>query len=256
MGSSVLLCALAVAVTAADVWTPPEDPDPAAILREAQADTSNQQYEEALAKHVWYHKNALAHQPAQSGVRRSFALSSWKQLADAYPPALFKLLEMREEAEAKVKANRAMADSFHDYAAISRYLGDETRTKDLFLALHAEKPDQAKRVYLVAQPALIKAKEYQVCMQYIEPATALEKSVHWFGLHKAMAKERFGPGLLDHAERKFTNEAATLVGLLAVNGRAAEASSVAFDAKKEWNNAGFYKAIDEALEGKVPEPWP
>ena len=256
MSSSVLLCVLAIAIPAADPWTPPENPDPAKILRQAQEDARGERYEEALAKHVWFYKNALVYQPGQSAVRRSFALSAWKQLADAYPPALFKLLEMREAAEANVKAERGLTDAFHDYAAISRYLGDETRTKEFFLTLHAEKPEQAKRVYMLAQPALIKGKEYRVCMQYIEPATALEKSIHWFGLHKAMAKERFGPGLLDHGQRKFTNDAATLVGLLAVNGRAAEASNIAFDAKKAWNDAGFFKAIDEALEGKVPEPWP
>ena len=256
MSSCVLLGLLAVAVTAADPWMPPEDPDPAAILREAQDDTRNGQYEHALAKHVWYHKSALAYQPSQVAVRRSFALSYWKQLADAYSPALVKLLEMREEAEAKVKAGRTVADSFHDYVAINRYLGDEARTNELFLALHAEHPDRAKQVYGVAQPALIKAKQYEVCMQYIQPATSLERSVSMFGLNKAMAKEKFGPRHQEYAERKFTNDAATLVGLLAVNGRAAEASNLALDAKKAWNNADFFKAIDEAVEGKVPDPWP
>ena len=257
MGSSILVWILAMSALAADPWTPPENPDPAKILQEAQADTRNRRYDQALAKHVWYHRNALAHQPAQSAVRRSFALAYWKQLADAYPPALLALLEEREKAEGKIKAGPALSDAFADFTAINRYLGDEVRTKEMFLELHEKHPDQAMRVYTVAQPALIKGKEYQVCMSYIDPAITLQKAAHMFGLNRAMAKEkRFGPSLAAYAEQKLTNEAATLVALLVVNGRTAEASSVAFDAKKEWDNAHFRRAIDDALEGRVPKPWP
>ena len=59
-----------------DEWTPPENPNPFAIMQEAVADTDAGQYEVALAKQVWYHENATKLQPAQSGIRLSFALSN------------------------------------------------------------------------------------------------------------------------------------------------------------------------------------
>jgi len=40
-------------------WTPPENPNPQQILSEAQSDAKAGRYEDALAKHVWFHENAL-----------------------------------------------------------------------------------------------------------------------------------------------------------------------------------------------------
>src|SRR5688572_11688303 len=52
-------------------WSPPANPDPHVILREAKADTQAGRYEEALAKHVWFHSHALEIEPALYGVRLS-----------------------------------------------------------------------------------------------------------------------------------------------------------------------------------------
>ncbi|MEI9962222.1 MAG: hypothetical protein WDM76_14140 [Limisphaerales bacterium] len=40
-------------------WRPPQNPDPNKILKEAESDTAAGRYTDALAKHVWYHENAL-----------------------------------------------------------------------------------------------------------------------------------------------------------------------------------------------------
>jgi len=74
---------------------------------------------------------------------------------------------------------------------------------------------------------------------------------------KRLAKDPgIGAERLEFANEKFTNDAATLIALLVVNGRKAEAEEVAGDAKKEWNNASFHAEIDKALQGKLPKPWP
>ena len=49
---------------------------------------------------------------------------------------------------------------------------------------------------------------------------------------------------------------ATLVGVLAVNGRRADAEAVAEEARMEWDEPAFHRAIDDALAGHVPDPWP
>lgn len=64
-------------------------------------DTMAGHYEAALAKHIWFYNEALKINPNMYGVRLSFALSYWKQLADVYPPAKVKLIEARDEAEKK-----------------------------------------------------------------------------------------------------------------------------------------------------------
>jgi len=242
---------------ASDEWKPPENPDPQKILREAQADARAHRYEDALAKHVWFHRNALKYRPSLSGVRSSFALSYWSRLGKMYPPALVKLKEIRDEAEEDVKNGKDIRESFRDLRAINRTVGEESRTKDIFILLDAQNSDAAKRVFHYAQPALIKAKEYKLCGKYIDPERSFRRIIEGFRADRRLAENpRFGADHLEFANKKFTNDAATLVALLVVNGRKAEAEEIAGDAKKEWNNTSFHVEIDKALQGKLPKPWP
>jgi hypothetical protein len=242
---------------AIDKWRPPENPNPHEILHEARADARAQHYEEALAKHVWFHRNALKYEPALSGVRLSFALGYWHELGKAYPPALVKLKEIRDEAEEDVRNGKNIRESFPDLRAINRTVGEESRTKDIFILLDAQNADAAKRVFHYAQPALIKAKEYKLCGKYIDPRRSFPRIIAGFRAEKRLAKDQqFGAEHLDFANKKFTYDTTTLIALLVVNGRKAEAEDIAGNAKKEWDNASFHAEIDKALQGGVPKPWP
>jgi hypothetical protein len=231
--------------------------EPEKIRSEARADARAERYEDALAKHVWYHRNALKYEPALSGVRLSFALSDWYELGKAYPPALVKLKEIRDEAAKNVTNGKHVRESFHDLAAINRTVGEESRTKEIFVLLDAQNADAAKEVFDLAQPALINTKEYKLCGKYIDSKRSFPRIIEFFRTNKRLAKDpRFGAEHLEFANKKFTNDAATLIALLAVNGRKAEAEEIAGEAKKEWNNASFHAEIDKALQGKLPKPWP
>ena len=241
----------------ADEWKPPKNPDPQKILSEARADARAERYEDALAKHVWFHRNALKHEQALYGVRLSFALGYWHELGKAYPPALVKLKEIRDEATKNVTNGKHVRESFHDLAAINRTVGEESRTKEIFVLLDAQNADAAKEVFGLAQSALINSKDYKLCGKYIDPIRSFPRIIESFRENKRLAKDpRFGVEHLGFANKKFTNDAATLIALLAVNGRKAEAEEIAGDAKKEWNNASFHAEIDKALQGKIPKPWP
>jgi serine/threonine protein kinase len=240
-------------------WQPPTNPDPDKIRKEAQTDIRTRRYELALAKLTWYHENALVYKPSHSGVRLSFALQDWMTLADAYPPALARLKAFRDEAVANVKEGRKVLESFQDLVAINRTLGEQTKTRDLFVLLHSQNPQAARRVYGVAQPALIKNKEYKLCNDYVEPAKDLERLVFSFRRSKELAQKdpKFGgQDLTNFAEKSFTNGVTTLVALLAVNGRKSEAETVAEDAKNEWDDSKFRAKLNDALQGNVPQPWP
>jgi Protein kinase domain len=240
-------------------WTPPENPDPYKILTEAREDVRARRYETALAKHVWYHENALKYQPSQSGVRLSFALTNWLDLAKDYPPALAKLKAIRDQAVAGVKDGTGAWQSFHDMVSINTYLGDDALTRDVFAFLHTYNPEMAKRAFGVAEPALIRAKAYKLCGSYLEPEASLQQSVALYRHNQELAKKDKkygGPNLLDFSEKSFTNNTTTLIAILVINGRQAEAEKIAHDAKKEWDNASFHAAIEKALQGTVPEPWP
>jgi hypothetical protein len=123
--------ALSLALTATlvrgDDWTPPENPDPTAILREAEGDTRAKRYDRALAKHVWYHDHALKFDQGQTGVRLSFALSSWLTLAEQYPPALVMLRQARDAAGQQAVAGGERLGAFaafQEFAALNDTLDD------------------------------------------------------------------------------------------------------------------------------------
>jgi hypothetical protein len=237
----------------AQEWFPPEAPDPSTILREARSDADAGRHEIALQKHVWYHNNALVHDRAQYGVRLSFALSNWKNLASKHPPALAKLKEVRGQAAKAVLAGISPKERFHEAAAIDRTLKDNNATVDLFLVLHKEKPETAGKVYHLAQRALIDAKQYGTCKSYIDSAKDMNEIVAW---NKRVVPKMAGTENQDFFDKSFAYKATALVALLAVNDQPEEANSAAEIAKAARDNAEFNKAIDAAIQGTFPTPFP
>jgi hypothetical protein len=228
-------------------WTPPAKPDPAQILKEARGDRAAGRYDDALAKHLWYHQNALKIQPAQYGIRLSFALSEWADLARTYPQAMEALQATRRDAAARVRASGGRED-FADYAAISHYLGEEAATAELFAWLDQNNPKLAAEVYPVAEEALIERKQYRLCGKYLDSTRATQDILD---VHRSVL-ERADPELRRFAEAAFSRKAATLVALLAINGRNAEADKVMAAMLKEWPSDRLRKDLAKARKGVMP----
>jgi hypothetical protein len=247
------------AAAAPAVWTAPASPDPQQILREAVDDAAARRYDVALEKQLWFHNNAVRYNRGLTGVRTSFALGYWRQLADAYPPAMDALKRTRDDAWSATLsgADTTLAvPSFRDFAALNRTLGEEARTANAFAQLDREKPEIAERVAIAARPALIRAKQFELCAKYVDADL-------WRTLLTAYQLARSSPdtgGLGSEAEsfrdHRFTNDVATLVALLVVSGRKEDAERVAGEAEREKGDAEFVAAIDKALLGNVPAPWP
>ena len=248
---------LVLATGGARAWAPPANPDPTKILREAEADARAGKYEIALAKHLWFHRNALRYESGLSGVRLSFALASWVELADKYPPALAALKAERDRALADFRRARGHGfDPFHDFVSINESLSEEGRTVAEFKALDAENPRRAEWVFDVALPALIEAKEYELAGKYIDPSAQWEMALSGYRLNVRLNRDEPKLNLGEFAKESFTNSTATLIALLVVTGREREAMRIAEEAREQLADADFQAAIDKALRGEVPEPWP
>jgi len=189
-------------------------------------------------------------------VRTSFALSYWAKLAEDYPPALEKLLKFRDYAIKEVKEGRKVFQNFHDLVAINRTVGEDAVTREVFAFLHAYYPTDAKRVFIVAEPSLIRAKAYQLCNTYLDPDQSYRIMAMGYQSDMKYAKTNNPSHMRTFGEPNFTSKVTTLVALLVVNGRKAEAERVVADAKKEWDDAAFHSKLEDALKGNVPEPWP
>jgi hypothetical protein len=254
----VAVCLLAfTSISHAEEWTPPENPDPRVILSEARDDAQAKRYEVALAKHVWFHENALSLSQGMGGVRLSFALSYWKRLGSEYPPAMDKLRSIRDALEAKAENGEDIDRGFHDLAAINRTLGEESRTTEAFESLESLNPQAAKKAFHFVQSALIKDKAYKLYVKFVDPKMDFLRMKHLYELNLQMAEDpKFGASIAEHGTKTFRNGSATLVAILVVNDRKPEAEEIAALAKKELDDAQFHKELDAALSGTVPKPWP
>ncbi|MCW1923976.1 hypothetical protein OKA05_15520 [Luteolibacter arcticus] len=124
-------------------------------LQDARAFADSGQHAKALERHEWYHENALRIDPAEYGVRLSFALSDWKELADKYPPALASLKAIRDRDAKALEDGTAEATLFNDVLSINETLGEDPSTIALFKRLDAKQPALAQNCFLYAREDLL-----------------------------------------------------------------------------------------------------
>jgi hypothetical protein len=235
-------------------WNPPVNPDPTKILDEAESDARVGHYQDALAKQLWFHHHALEHEKSLSGVRLSAALMSWHDLGKKYPPAMKKLKETRDCAEARVLAGKdedGMWHAFMDMDAINLELGEEPKTVATFIRLDKVSPATAKRVYDLAQPALVQAKEFHLCGKYVDPKESRSRMIMSHEVSLEIAKKTMDKRLQDFTERRFLRDASTLIAILVLNDRKNEADKIAEDAKRISNHPAKDEIIGSALKGKL-----
>lgn len=242
--------------TLSSEWQPPENPNPGEILNEAKGDTAAQHYPVALSKYVWYFENALKYDSAQMGVRLSFALNDWMDLAAHYPPAQDALKSLRDEAVQKFDDGSKTAQAVMEIAAINRVLNDHERTRTVFETLAESDPTTAKLVFAFVRPSLVKVKAYTLCGKFLNPQQDLERIRQMRQLQSQVHGDTNKDPLFDMSilgTRTFAQEAATLVALLVLNDRKPEAESIAAEAKSEIADASLHTIIDAALTGTLPD---
>jgi hypothetical protein len=241
-----------------DDWIPPKNPKPSEILKEARADTKAKRYSEALAKHVWFHENALKYEPAVDAVRLSLALSDWVKLGKVYPPALEKLIAIRDQIKSRAQNGEDIGRAFEDLANINEYLGDYTNTVECFMSIEKNHPDSAPLALLFAKKAILKTKEYQIYAKYITGTTDFLAFKETYELSKSTSNQRDNTKKhhLEYVEKTFRHETLTLVAVLVNVGRKQEANEIAELARAMIDDKKFHMTLDAALKGIVPDPWP
>ena len=150
--------------------------EPQERLHQAQLAAREGRYEEALREYIWFHEHALELEPALYGVRLSFALGYWLDLAQDYPAALDSLKDIRDRKTQRLIAGEGDRELFHDVESINEWLKDERATYDLFLNLRALHPDLALSCTSLAIPAIVKAKDYKLARELIsDPREKIRK---------------------------------------------------------------------------------
>jgi tetratricopeptide (TPR) repeat protein len=223
-----------------------------AAFDEAQRNVSAKRYDDALANYVRLLETAPNIDRAYNGVLLFSALRNWKQLGDVYPAAKTKLIEVRDEAERKVKNDDDAIESFDKFAAINSVLGEDQKTVALFKILDKDNVQAAGEAFEAARPALIKAGELQLCGTYADPKDYPRLVERYHQLLNLPADSIIGENRAEFAQKSFSNSVTTLVALLVLSDRKANAEGIAAAAKTVWSNKLFAEALDRALKGEVP----
>jgi hypothetical protein len=248
-----LLLAATLGGPAAMAWTPPEKPDPRAILNEARDNRMAGRFEDALQKHLWFHRESLKHEPAMVGVRSSFAIADWARLGVKYPPAMDALLKERDAAAARVMAGKDVLDAFDDVAAIDRELGDGRETYRLFLVIESRDEGLAREASRGAQEALVEMKDFPRAGKYLDPERELRVTLE---LRTQMGKvpAQLRDVVKQTEDRMLANRIGQIVAILVLAGRTDDAKRVAGKARAEFPGDEVEKVLVRALEGQVPPP--
>jgi hypothetical protein len=210
---------------------------------------------QALTKFLWYHAHALRHEPSQYGVRLSFALGYWLELAAVFPPARDAFIRIRDEAEQAFRDDPAKFALFHDVASLNRHLGEGVRTADLFAEVVRRDYAAAQRLYHVAEVDLVAAGRYHACRPFLNGRRRMELASQRYQVSKKHEesqppqKHPF-PKL---ARELYIHDVATLVALLVINGRADDASRAYEDALLVLNDDDFRIILDAAMTGHLPD---
>lgn len=238
-------------------WVPPVAPDPTKIGQEARLDQREGRYAVALAKRLWYHRHALEFEPRLGPVRLSFGLGYWHHLAKIYPPAMAAMLAERDNAQAKLLKGPVDFDTFREFSAFNERLGDLELTVQVFERIRAVDPAVAKLLYLVAEPALIAAKRFELCGAFLDPDRRLK-----FARDAYEAGLRFEAERLENAQgvqppptarRLYVRNVGTMLALLSHNSRWEEAERYAEEAVKDLDDPDSAREIfGKAVYGEFP----
>jgi hypothetical protein len=161
-------------------------------------------FKEALDKHLWFHE-ASREITGMGGVRLSYALDTWMELAEKYSPAMEALINLRNTSRDMLLKGNGTFDNFHDLFAINRVLGDSEDTFSVFVEIHNNYPEQAKRYYQVVEELIVEKKAYDICQCYItDPKKKYSQIQHMHEMNIKLIKNN---PVMDNDEfREYTKE--------------------------------------------------
>ena len=216
----------------AELWAPElvpgEKPNVSEILQEAKRLTDAGRYEEALQRHIWYHNHALEIQPSQVGVRLSFALMYWGELAQRYPKAKEALNEILDRGTQAFANGEGRFALFMEVNAINRQLGRQKETLSLFESIQAQDPRLARQCYGVVEDLLVEKGDYGLCESFIPDFQKRFETIRagWQRPLSDRNPEANRASLREHAQRTFIKDTRKLVEILVGVSRNTEAEAI------------------------------
>ncbi len=236
------------------VWTPPAQPDLDALERQARADLAAGRYARAAAYHRWYFAKVLDIAPSYSGVRRSFALSSWRALGELYPAALQDMRDARDDAAAQVRAGGPeQRQAVRDLVALEEHLADPSGSAATALWLQIHRPADLPAFVSEALPALVAASNASLVMQHFDAQQTLAAIQRTFKVLSENDRSDRSADELRRSAQAFTDgQAAPAVAAMVQMGQAERARAFVAQVRELIGADAKLPACDDALRGFAP----
>ncbi|MCP8898044.1 hypothetical protein [Gilvimarinus xylanilyticus] len=159
-------------VVSAPAWAQGTQED----LQEAQRLLQAGEYAESLEAHQTFFEQSKR-VDSMTGVRLSFALSSWAELGKVYPPAQAALQSLADGLKQQLWNGEGDFDVMADYSSINTYLGESQATVKVFRHVAQEYPEQADRQFIAVRDELFAAQEYELIARFLDdPVFAFEQA--------------------------------------------------------------------------------
>ncbi|WOH36802.1 hypothetical protein RI844_15705 [Thalassotalea fonticola] len=149
------------------------------VLTDGVSDFYSEKYQSALDKFVYFFDNT-SESSEWAGVRLSFGLSTWGELAKVYPDAKDKLVA-RKNIALKEYNSDPTKEKFKTFASICRYLGLGNEVLDIFYQYHLSNKQYAQLTFDPTYEYLIEAERYSICAEYIDYSKKYEHVFYVFG---------------------------------------------------------------------------
>jgi hypothetical protein len=209
-------------------------------------------HEEALKEYVWFHQHALEESGALRGVRLSFALSWWVDLAEVYLPARAAFDAARQAKIDRLLAGVEDRQLFKDVRAMNWASRDESSTYRLFVRLRGAWPELAAECADIALPDIVEARDFALareCMPDPEPAIEWKAGVLNDDVRNALDQpEPHRRTLLDGFARAYADDVRLLSEVLRHTGDSGAAAALEARALEFVADDGVRAAVSVCFE--------
>ena len=148
------------------------------ILENAAELTSSGNFAEALKIYTTFFDETKG-EPGLTGVRLSYCLKAWSELAQKYPPALNALKEKSDEVRrhlstqvhVEIDIDDFDLDLFHEIVSINAEIGRDLETIELFQQFEAN-AELIPFFFIYIKRLLFKYEKYELCLKYSKTTDA------------------------------------------------------------------------------------
>jgi hypothetical protein len=218
-----------------------------AALDAAKSLATQGKFTAALKKHIWFHNHSLRIRESYYGVRLSFALAYWMELAAKYPPALAALRKIRDRKTERLLRGKADRALFHDVESINHRLNEPGATVALFKRIDKKNQRFASAIYDLADETLVAAEEYDLARKHLgDPSVRFENARRNFeeGMQHAATSKCRDASIRAH-KAIFIGDIVRLITVLEKAGDRHDAKQFQTEALKIVK----HKAIRDAIKG-------